>query len=281
MKVTLKYEEGDDRELYMTLRLTLPPKYIEQPTKAVVRLFVDHYNKKHEAKPLDAESLHLKVVGGNHVDRDAVVNEALSHNDECYLMDANSFVSCPAKRPAATSTAAAVKPRPPAASSDDSCRQSKVVKDEKGNVRCKRFGCNRFFDPDGEPQECVHHKSPPIFHEVAKWWSCCPNKKAYDWEEFMRIPGCEKGFCSATPEGQGEKRHLGGSDLRAEAAPVRLDGPPEARQLLTQLRRGLVAIGVDGDLFDQVWGRLHAQSPNDPDAVVRKLRARFSTVLSV
>jgi hypothetical protein len=34
------------------------------------------------------------------------------------------------------------------------------------------------------------HKSPPVFHETAKWWSCCPQKKAYDWETFQDIPGC-------------------------------------------------------------------------------------------
>ncbi len=27
-------------------------------------------------------------------------------------------------------------------------------------------------------QDCVHHKAPPIFHETAKWWSCCPDRKA-------------------------------------------------------------------------------------------------------
>ena len=107
------------------------------------------------------------------------------------------------------------------------------VKDDQGRVRCKRFGCQKFFDPEGEPTECIHHKAPPIFHETAKWWSCCPDRKAYDWEGFMRIPGCETGFCSANPEGQiGQKRFLGGCDVRASSAPVRLDqdAPKEPEQ---------------------------------------------------
>lgn len=58
-----------------------------------------------------------------------------------------------------------------------------------GKLRCKNFGCNKFFDPETESglHECRHHKAPPIFHETAKWWSCCPNHKAYDWDEFQNV----------------------------------------------------------------------------------------------
>jgi len=59
-------------------------------------------------------------------------------------------------------------------------------------VRCKNFGCNQWFDPK-YPDGCTFHKAAPIFHETAKWWSCCPDKKAYDWEEFQSIKGCQSG----------------------------------------------------------------------------------------
>lgn len=57
-------------------------------------------------------------------------------------------------------------------------------------LRCIHLGCQKFFDPL-EPPKCVHHVKPPVFHETAKWWSCCPGKKAYDWEGFqVRMYSC-------------------------------------------------------------------------------------------
>merc|ERR1712032_152460 len=65
-------------------------------------------------------------------------------------------------------------------------------------IRCKRFGCNRFFDPLGPPQECIHHVEPPALCGLATYWSCCPDQKSYAFEDFVKIPGCTRGFCSAT-----------------------------------------------------------------------------------
>lgn len=60
MKITLKYEEAATEEHHMTLRLTLPQKYVNGTNKEVaqlgllrgsllppqvVKLFVNHYNK--------------------------------------------------------------------------------------------------------------------------------------------------------------------------------------------------------------------------------------------
>merc|ERR1711920_721202 len=135
-----------------------------------------------------------------------------------------------------------------------------------------RFGCNRYFDPNGPEQPCKHHKSPPIFHETAKWWSCCPDRKAYDWEEFMRIPGCQSGFCSANPEGQTGKKFLGGCDLRGDSAPVRLDAdaPPDPRLKISALISGLVAIGVDKELAERVWAKLQADCGGDHEKVIEQ-----------
>eukprot|EP00427_Karlodinium_veneficum_P002258 CAMPEP_0169165288 /NCGR_PEP_ID=MMETSP1015-20121227/59330_1 /TAXON_ID=342587 /ORGANISM="Karlodinium micrum, Strain CCMP2283" /LENGTH=196 /DNA_ID=CAMNT_0009237865 /DNA_START=32 /DNA_END=619 /DNA_ORIENTATION=+ len=196
MKVTLKYEEHEEKELHMTLRIALPQKYLSGTCKEVVRLFVDHYNKKHseEQHRLDAEALHLKIVGGDHLDNEERVRDVLNASDECYLLPEH------ARR-------------------------------EKTAVKASTF------DPDGEPQPCVHHKAAPIFHETAKWWSCCPDQKAYDFEDFMRIPGCTKSFCTNVSQG---KRFMGGTDLRAENAPVRLDAdaPVDPRRKLDDMRKG-------------------------------------------
>jgi len=276
MKVTLKYEESDAADQHMTLRLTLPQKYVNGPTREVVKLFVDHYNKKHPECVLDVERLHLKIVGGNHLKHEARVKDTMAHGDECYLLGENSSV--PAKRPN-TAAAPVQEPSEPVERDQDG---KKVVKDDKGRIRCKRFGCKQFYDPEGPPQECKHHKSPPIFHETAKWWSCCPDRKAYDWDEFMRIPGCQTGFCSATPDGQKDmKRFLGGSDLRGDSAPVRLDAnaPKDPRHKLTEMMQGLVAIGVDQALFERIWAK-HLNRGDDQEKVCELFKQRFAAVLN-
>lgn len=27
----------------------------------------------------------------------------------------------------------------------------------------------------------------------AKYWSCCPGKKCYDWDDFLKVPPCAVG----------------------------------------------------------------------------------------
>lgn len=279
MKVTLKYEEGDTKDLHMTLRLTLPQKYVNGTCKEVVKLFVDHYNKKHTEEKLDVEAMHLKIVGGDHLDGEERVRDVMSGGDECYLLPESMRgqkvdpAPAPAAAPAATPSAPSAPVKCPSASGPKP--------DANGMLRCKQFGCQRMYDPNGEPQPCTHHKTAPIFHETAKWWSCCPDRKAYDWEEFMRIPGCTKSFCTATPEGQGQKRFLGGCDIRAASAPVRLDenAPPDPRNKLEATRKGLIAVGADGALFEKVLNQL-ASETGDLEKVCEKFRARFSAVLT-
>lgn len=299
MKVTLKYEEAKEKDLHMTLRLTLPQKYINGSTLEVIKLFVDHYNKKHSESTLDGEVLVLKIVGGDYLDHKTKVREVLASGDECYLLPhsggplpaAEPRVSRSEAAPAADGGADPQAPTPSAPSSaprEGDSASSKasakpLVKDEKGRVKCKRFGCNQLFDPDGEPAKCCHHKAPPIFHETAKWWSCCPDRKAYDWEEFMRIPGCQTGFCSANPDGQqGQKRFLGGCDLRADSAPVRLDAdaPKDPRHKLDDLRKGMLAIGVDIELFDKVWTKIASEQNGDMQKVCDVMRTRFAAVVT-
>merc|ERR1712151_786038 len=54
--------------------------------QAVVKLFVDHYNKKKAETPLDAAALHIKIVGGDHLSADARVSDSIKNGDECYLL---------------------------------------------------------------------------------------------------------------------------------------------------------------------------------------------------
>lgn len=33
-----------------------------------------------------------------------------------------------------------------------------------------------------------------VFHDAVKFWSCCADKKCYDFESFLAVPGCATGF---------------------------------------------------------------------------------------
>merc|ERR1712060_509904 len=122
-----------------------------------------------------------------------------------------------------------------------------------------------------EATTCVHHKSPPVFHETAKFWACCPDKKAYDFDEFMSIRGCQTGHRSVQDP---KKKFLGGTDLREEVACKRLDDdvPTDPRKKLEKLRAGLLSIGVDEGTYDRSWGRLAAKH-GDLGLVANKLNS--------
>jgi len=292
MKILLRYEEPDDEDIHLTLRLTLPKKYVDGPTKNVCDLFIKQYNNKHGgANELDSQNFHLKVAGGDHLSRDSVMKDYVSEGDELYVMSSMDNQPAPKKPPAPVVAAPkpAASPYPKAAATPDPYAakpsgSSSAKPRADGKVRCKRFGCNRWFDPADDKVPCRYHMSPPIFHETAKWWSCCNDKKAYDWDSFMRIPGCEEGFCSVDPpEQKGKKTVLGGCDLRGQIVPERIDGPPPPQKAFNQMARGLKAMGVEVDLLDRALGTLAAShsTRGEPDLeVVRdKMREHMETAL--
>ena len=40
---------------------------------------------------------------------------------------------------------------------------------------------------------CRYHKGEAVFHDGEKYWSCCPQTKVLDFDQFMEIPGCMVG----------------------------------------------------------------------------------------
>ena len=38
-----------------------------------------------------------------------------------------------------------------------------------------------------------YHKGNAVFHDGEKYWSCCPQTKVLDFDQFMKIPGCVVG----------------------------------------------------------------------------------------
>merc|ERR1712187_310273 len=123
----------------------------------------------------------------------------------------------------------------------------------KSLIQCTHFGCNKRFKKGGPYPECSYHKAPPVFHETAKFWSCCPDKKAYDWDEFQAIPGCQSGVCSEK-ENKNEEAFLGGCDVREATNGEELktvEGFNKSKESIKALRHVLSGIGVEKEVFNQ------------------------------
>lgn len=63
-----------------------------------------------------------------------------------------------------------------------------------GQLKCKNYGCNKFYKEEENTEDCCrHHVKPPFFHDTKKGWSCCSHRSVYDWSEFESIEGCTVG----------------------------------------------------------------------------------------
>ena len=70
-----------------------------------------------------------------------------------------------------------------------------MTKDGKLYI-CANKGCrdkNKFDLEKNGPEACHYHKGEPVFHDLKKYWSCCPDKTTWDWDDFMKIPTCSVG----------------------------------------------------------------------------------------
>mmetsp|Transcript_6076 Transcript_6076/g.8873 ORF Transcript_6076/g.8873 Transcript_6076/m.8873 type:complete len:312 (+) Transcript_6076:68-1003(+) len=258
MKVLVRYQDNEDDTKHKTLKITLPKSWKSGPTSRLLDFFVESYNSNFEDEnsKLSANDLHLelKQQGSSAVDStivllasDDVIIECIEDRQDIFVMHGASQ-----KR-------------------DDlnhikNEKQALLDKEKQNTVACVHFGCQQRFPKEGPYPKCVHHKSPPIFHETAKYWSCCPHKKAYDWDGFQSIPGCQAGTCSHVRADNNSKEFLGGCDVReAVSGPTKLLSiddfnkqeqqvptmDPQA-EVLDRLRLILEELGVEKELFDQV-----------------------------
>lgn len=164
MKLYLHYEpsEGDKT----TTKLTVPKSWYTKPVSAVIGLFVESYNKKHADNPLEEAEVHLMHEGSS-VYSDSIISEVLSEHGD-YFIKLGAYVK--ARIAAVEST--------------------KLLK-------CKNYGCGKSFNEDENvPGACSHHCGPPVFHDTIKFWSCCKDRKAWDWESFQQLPTCSSGLHS-------------------------------------------------------------------------------------
>jgi hypothetical protein len=188
MKLFVHYEESDNVSAHKTLKMTLPKSWRSGPTSKILHQFIESYNEC--LPPLDASLFHLAVFRTSPtspaqertsteegifdpVPCDAAACQALSDRDHVYVRSGPSQTMSELGKSYSDDAA-------PSSSFPSPILDPNPV---EPLLRCTNFGCKVQF-PKGcahPPSPCVHHAGPPVFHETAKFWSCCPNKRAYDW----------------------------------------------------------------------------------------------------
>lgn len=64
---------------------------------------------------------------------------------------------------------------------------------------CKNKGCGKTFkEIENHDTACDHHPGPAIFHDRVRGWKCC-DVHVKEFDEFMSIPPCTKGWHNADP----------------------------------------------------------------------------------
>jgi hypothetical protein len=160
--VYIHYEpEGKEEK---TSKIVIPQKWTTTKLVSdVIELFAKSYNSKNADSPIITDEVHFESNTNEKIFSNILCGTVLG--DHCdYFIKPGSYVSV-----------------------------NKKTRDEAdaGKVRCRNYGCNQYYSPDeNDVTSCNHHSGPPVFHDTSKYWSCCPDKKAYDFESFQAILGC-------------------------------------------------------------------------------------------
>lgn len=149
------------RESYR-VKITLPDKWLSGPCAKLLSFFCDTYNSKFPDKVLVEADMQLRCGSSEALPMDGIVsNFVFEYNDVLVVHKLQDLSK--AKRP-------------------------------EGALTCTNYGCGKFYVPEENHAEaCRAHSKPPIFHDTHKYWACCPDRKALDWEQFEAIPSCTIG----------------------------------------------------------------------------------------
>jgi len=248
MKVLLHYEDNENSELYKSLKITLPKSWKTGPTAKLLAQFVETYNANEafSSNPLNEADVHLALRQEHTMiplASDDVTVQAIPDRADVYICHG----------PSRTIQQAV---------DEKKAELKRKQEDLASTVACQHFGCKNRFPTGGPYPDCRYHAAPPVFHETAKFWSCCPTKKAYDWDDFQNIPGCLTAVCTEIKD-EGEKQFLGGSDLREQMGTAKLKsiddfntaqaaGGADAAPILERLSAVLKEFDVEQEIFDQV-----------------------------
>lgn len=294
MKVFIHYEGHANEEMHKTSKVTLPKKWLSGPLSAVLDLFLSAYNPKYPANQLEASKVHLENDKGQALSGECIVSDYIAPSADIYVKHgpAPLLTSVTAGRIGASPPPPPTPP-PPVHSVDST-----------GLQLCKRFGCQKKFDPThNHDASCTYHRLPPVFHETVKFWACCPDKKTYSWDSFMEVQGCTVG--AHTNEKPKQPSVLGGVDVRdgndgsetpasegerlktiaeynAERKMASDAGGNDAGAAIAslyQLRQSMDKAGVPGALFDSAKEAATVNFGGDHVAVAKHMAQRLSECL--
>lgn len=268
MKVFIHYEEPAAESLRQTLKITLPKKWEKGPCSNLMDTFVKNYNAKHPENQLNGPQLRIETEMREVVPMHAVVCERVHDRADLYV----KFGAGGAPPTRLGGGGAKSGGFEAGAGGPDAMRA------------CKNFGCNKkYCERTNFDGECRHHTKPPVFHETAKYWSCCPHKKAYDWESFMEIKGCAHGKHSDIKPGAGNVA-LGGSHVRGAAGGA---AGPKLKKIedynrgavelkpIEALKHALIAIGCSASDFEAAVAALNKKFDDDEAEVLAELATEF------
>ncbi|KAL5744431.1 hypothetical protein ACOSP7_027294 [Xanthoceras sorbifolium] len=64
---------------------------------------------------------------------------------------------------------------------------------------CRNKGCGKTFkEKDNHETACSYHPGPAVFHDRRRGWKCC-DIHVKEFDEFVSIPPCTKGWHDANP----------------------------------------------------------------------------------
>eukprot|EP00897_Mesotaenium_endlicherianum_P001965 jgi/Mesen1/1797/ME000014S01205 len=74
------------------------------------------------------------------------------------------------------------------------------VLDLNAKQTCRHKGCGATFaEKENHDSACNYHPGPAVFHDRSKGWACC-DQHVKEFDEFMLIPACTKGWHDANPD---------------------------------------------------------------------------------
>ncbi|RYY83526.1 hypothetical protein EON63_11035 [archaeon] len=154
-----------------TSKIQVPKTWTEKTVTDVIKLFSDAYNKKNPDFQLELNKIHFATKEGEKIYSNDLVGSAIEDLSDYYIKFGIHV------------------------------RESLVEVVDKDAIRCKNYGCNQYYkEVDNHDVACCHHTGPPVFHDTAKYWSCCADRKAYDFETFQTLTGCATGRHSNTAQ---------------------------------------------------------------------------------
>ncbi len=167
IKITIKFMNADSAA-EKSSKLAIPKSWGNKTVGDVIGLFTKSYNDKNEVKLVPGE-MHLVNEDGTKLYSDAIVSVTLG--DYCdYTLRHGANIKFASKE------------------------ETRFNALGEPLSQCKNYGCQRLFDErENTESSCIHHTGPPIFRDIMKCWSCCLDRKAYEFEEFQLIKGCATG----------------------------------------------------------------------------------------